>query len=455
MSLDKKGFAEVIDSAIIECKNISSYNKNLVLNENVSSDSVEYKYNKCIEKLTLSKVKRLYSILSVPAYLRIMSMPDKELREYKEDRINELGSNINRLMLALEVSRNDSEKAIVKKKIEVLVEEQSRLKEMTCEIVRKYVIDKLDLNTSNSDVSFDGKDETIVLQSIIKDKETLSKFLNMIDDYRKIEREIKGIRAEQIIIYNDLFNGNIKDDVSLDELFSEESLSKLQSRIAEKVNDINEAEIRIKQDFSNKTKNAFYKLNSISYKTSNKLPYEKGILDCFEHIVPSRTLELANLQNEEWVRLNKKVFKTSGVNSTLSVLCMEIDETKELIISYIKDWYKNAYYNNSLFSPVSSRASGKFEYSLGAKSCLDEFINLGVWPEEKEVNSLKLCLKLNKVEAEKCIIYAEQIKEKLTRLFNVSLDSKKKELEDLNERITSKFGNWKNDVILSIVNELK
>jgi len=164
MSLDKKGFAEVIDSAIIECKNISSYNKNLVLNENVSSDSVEYKYNKCIEKLTLSKVKRLYSILSVPAYLRIMSMPDKELREYKEDRINELGSNINRLMLALEVSRNDSEKAIVKKKIEVLVEEQSRLKEMTCEIVRKYVIDKLDLNTSNSDVSFDGKDETIVLQ---------------------------------------------------------------------------------------------------------------------------------------------------------------------------------------------------------------------------------------------------------------------------------------------------
>ena len=50
MSLDKKGFAEVIDSAINECKNISSVNKNLVLNENVSSDSVEYKYNKCIEK---------------------------------------------------------------------------------------------------------------------------------------------------------------------------------------------------------------------------------------------------------------------------------------------------------------------------------------------------------------------------------------------------------------------
>ena len=115
----------------------------------------------------------------------------------------------------------------------------------------------------------------------------------------------------------------------------------------------------------------------------------------------------------------------------------------------------NAYYNNSLFSPVSSRASGRFEYSLGAKNSLDEFINLGVWPEEKDINALKLCLKLNRVEAEKCIIYAEQIKERLTRLFNVSLDSKKKELEDLEERITAKFGNWKNDVILSIVNELK
>ena len=455
MTLDKKGFAEIINSAINEYKNINSYNKNLVLNENISSDSIEYKYNKCIEKLTISKIKRLYSILSIPAYSRIISMSDKELIEYKQDKVNELGSNINRLMLALEVSKNDSESVVVREKVEVLVEEQSRLKEMTCEMIRKYVIDKLKLNTSNESISFDGKDETIVLQNIIKNKETLSKFINMTDDYRKMEREIKGIRAEQIIIYNDLLNGNIKDDVSLEDLFSEESLSNLQTKIAEKVNEINEAEIRMKQDFNSKTKKAFYSLSSIDYKTSNNLPYEKGVLECFESIVPSRTIELANLQNEEWIRLNKKVFKTSEVNSTLSVLCMEIDETKELIKSYVKDWYKNAYYNNSLFGPVSSRANGKFEYSLGAKNCLDEFINYGVWPEEKNISSLKLCLKLNKMEAEKSIIYAEQIKEKLTRLFNVSLDIKKKELEDLEERITAKYGNWKNDVILSIVNEIK
>ena len=134
---------------------------------------------------------------------------------------------------------------------------------------------------------------------------------------------------------------------------------------------------------------------------------------------------------------------------------MEIDDTKNLIDSFIRDWYKNAYYNNSLFGPVSSRASGKFEYSLGAKNCIDDFINLGVWPEEKDINSLKLCLKLNRIEAEKSIIYAEQIKERLTRLFNVSLDNKKKELEDLDKKITLKFGNWKNDVILSIVNEVR
>ena len=457
MSLDKKGFADIIESAIKELKNINKNSKsdaeNIYLSKEETND-IQYKFNKYIEKLALSKVKRLYSILSRPAHSRIMYMSDEEIEEYRNDKVSELANSINRLMLAMEVAKNDNEKIIMKDKVETLIEEQTKLKEMTCETLKKYVIDKLNLNSSDFNVSFDGKEETEVLQNIIKDKDTLNKFLDMVGDYRKLEKEIKTTRAEQIIIYNDLLNRNVKGDISIDNLFSEESLNGLQATIAEKLKEISNIEINLKKDFGSKAKKAYYKIKSNNYKSSKDgklLPYDKGILEMFEEIIPSRTIELANLQNEEWLRLNKKVFKTSDVNSTLAVLCMEIDKTKELIDSFIREWYKNAYYNNSLFGPISSRASGKFEYSLGAKNYLDDFINFGVWPDDKVIDSLKLCLKLNRMEAEKSVIYAEQIKERLSRLYNVTLDNKKKALEDLDERITSEFGNWKNEVILSIV----
>ena len=455
--LDKKGFAKIIESAINECNNICEYNKSYVqktysIDENNQLDS---KYNKYMKKLTLSKIKRLYSILSAPAYYRIISMTNEEIDEYREEKISELTSSINRLMLAMEVSKNDIETLTIKDKIETLINEQNALKEMTHEVIRKYVIDNLSLNITDDNTSFDGKDETIVLENIIKDETTLSNFLNMVDEYKKLEKEIKGIRIEQVIIYNDLINNSLKSDISIDELFNEESLKSLQATIAEKIKEITDCEISIKKEFGSKIKKCYNKIKSDEYKTKNILPYENGVLEIFESIIPSKTLELAYLQNEEWTRLNKKVFKTLDVNNTLAILCMEIDDTKNLIDSFIREWYKNAYYNNSLFAPVSSRASGKFEYSLGAKSCLDNFINCGVWPEEKDIETLKLCLKLNRIEAEKSIIYTEQIKERLTRLFNTSLETKKKELEELEERITTKYGNWKNDIILSIINEMK
>lgn len=457
MSLDKKGFAEIVESAINECKKITAQNKTLVTNAYLSNNAndITYKHNKYMKRLALSKIKRLYSILGVPAYARIISISDSGVETYRNDKIAELTSLLNRLMLAMEVSIDEVEKITIKTKIDSLIEEQNNLKEMTIEQVRKYVIDKLDLETVNGDDSFDGEEETNVLQNIIKDQDSLAKFTGMVEEYRKLEKEIKEIRTEQIIIYNELINRNIKEDISIDELFDEVTLENLQSRIAEKIQEINEVESNLKKDFANKTKKTYYKVKSDEYKTLDVFPYEKGVLEMFENLIPSRTLELANLQNEEWIRLNKKVFKTTEVNNTLAILSMEIDDTKNLIDSFIRDWYKNAYYYNSLFGPVSSRASGRFEYSLGAKNCLEDFIALGVWPEEKDIDSLKLCLKLNRIEAEKSIIYAEQIKEKLKRLFNSSLDRKKNELQDLDERITAKFGNWKNEVILSIINEIK
>ena len=172
-------------------------------------------------------------------------------------------------------------------------------------------------------------------------------------------------------------------------------------------------------------------------------------------MIPMRTYELARLQNEEWNRLNKKIFRTFEINEKIAVLSVEIDKTKDLIDGYIREWYKNTYYNSSILGPISSRANGKFEFSLGAKYALDEFVNYGVWPTEKEIAILKTSVKLNKIESEKSIIYAEQIKERLSRLYNSSLDDKKEKLEELEKSMTDLVGNWKNPVILSIINDIK
>lgn len=450
MSLDKKGFAKLVESAIEELY-ITTYN-----NPVVNKDDRVYKYNKCMKKLIRSKMNRLYSILSLPAYTRIMSVSNKELEEYRSDKLSELEGSINRLMLAMEVSYNNSEKTDVKEKIEVLVEEQTRFREMNVESLRKYLIDKLNVDVDSDNESFDGKEETLVLENIIKDDNSISEFLSMQKEYRSLEREIKTIRAEQVIVYNDLLNNNIKGEISIDELFDENSLTDLQKTISQKITEISDLEINIKNHFGSKTKKMYSKLLSNEYKdNSNVLPYENGLLDVFEEMIPSSTIELARLQNEEWCRLNKKVFKTIEVSTTMAMLSDEIDDTKELINSYIREWYKNAYYNNSLFGPISSRASGKFEYSLGAKTCLCDFISSGIWPSDKDVDDLKLCLRLNRIEAEKSVIYAEQIKERLSRLFTNELNKKKEELSNLEDKINKKYGNWNNETILSIINEIK
>lgn len=462
MVMSKKGFADIIELSIREYENICLQSRNIV--EKIYSsekekieENVEYKYNKCMEKLAMSKMKRLYSILSQPARLRILSMSDEEVEEYRNDKNSEVTSEINRLMLNMEVAKTDMEKTLTKEKVEALIEEQSKLKEMSIDELKTYLITKLELDVSD-ETSFDGNEETEVLEKISKDKDTLSKFLDMMKEHRTLEREVKAIRNEQIIIYNDLIAKNVKSELSIDEIFNEESLTNLQSMIADCLKEIVDLEGEIKKDFSSKIKKAYYEIKSFDYKYSKEneiKPYSNEALEIFKKIIPTRTYELAKLQNDEWNRLNKKIFKTSEVNSKIAVLSMEIDETKALIDTYIREWYKDTYYNNSIFGPISSRANGKFEYSLGAKYALDELVNYGVWPSEKDISTLKLSIKLNKTESEKSIIHAEQIKERLTRLYNDSLDEKKKKIEELEKKMTDLVGNWKNPIILSIINDIK
>lgn len=462
MVMNKKGFADIIESSISEYKSLCE--ASMRVSEKIYSskeekleENIEYKYNKCMEKLAMSKMKRLYGILAKPARLRIASMSEEDVEEYRNDKYSEITSEINRLMLSMEVSRKDSEKASSKEKVELLIEEQKELKTMTIDELKTYLISKLELDMLD-ERAFDGNEETEVLEKISKDQLTLSKFVKMMEDHRKIEREVKAIRSEQIIIYNDLVSKNVKMELSIDEIFSEESLTTLQSTIAKCLETVADLESGIRKDFSSKTKKAYYEMKSHDYKYSKgnaTTPYNEEVIRLFEKMIPSRTCELARLQNEEWIRLNKKIFRTLEVNEKITALSIEIDKTKDLIDSYIREWYKNTYYNSSLLGPISSRTNGKFEYSLGAKYALDEFVNYGVWPSEKDIATLKLSIKLNKIESEKSIIYAEQIKERLSRLYNSSLEEKKIILEELENSMTDLVGNWKNPVILSIINDIK
>jgi len=463
MSLNKKGFAQLIEGAIIECKEIREKSKKIAEELYLSTEKInieennEYKYHRYMEKLVSSKLERLYISLSNSSQSRILSMTDEELEEYRNEKLMQISNEINRLMLSMEVAKLDMEKLVTKEKIEVLMEEQVKLKEKSKEELKEYVIVKFHLMIKEEDSTSDASSETMVLENITKDKETLDKFFAMLKEYRTLEREIKTTRGEQIIIYNDLLARNIKSEMSIDEMFSNESLTKLQSKMALVLEGVNDLENSLKKNFSAKNKNAYNNIKRMDYKYNKDgkiLPYDKNSLEIFKDMIPVRTYELANLQNEEWIMLSKKIFKTTDVNERIAGLCMEIDETKTILDSCIRNWYKETYCDSKAFGPVSSRASGKFEYSLGAKDSLFEFVNFGVWPEDKELTALKLALKLNKQESEKSIIYVEQIKERLTRLYNDSLENKKKELETLENKMTEFVGNWNNPIILSIINEI-
>ncbi len=463
MTMSKKGFADLIESSICEYENVESQSRKFAeklcssSTKEVIDGNVEYKYNSCMAKLSTSKMKRLYAILAKPAKDRILSMPNSEVEEYRNDKSLENTNEINRLMLNIEVAKTDAEKVSSKEKVELLIEEESKLKEMSVDQLKRYLITKLGLDMLD-EKSFDGKEETEVLEKISKDQDTLSKFIKMVQEHRALEREVRAMRSEQIIIYNDLIARNVKLELSIDEIFSEEALTNLQSTIAGCLGIVSDLESGIKRDFSSKTRKAYNEITSLDYKYikgSDVYPYNEESISVFERVIPTRTCELARLQNEEWNRLSKKIFKTSEVNEKIAMLSIEIDKTKSLIDEYIREWYKNTYYNSSILGPISSRSNGKFEYSLGAKYALDEFVNYGVWPSEREISTLRLSIKLNKVELEKSVIHAEQIKERLSRLYNSVLDEKKEKIEELEKTMTALVGNWKNPVILSIINDMK
>lgn len=473
MALSKQEFAELIEKAIEECKHIVSQSKKVTEKLYMENDSQqpieenpEYKYNKYMERLAVSKMTKLFAVLANPAYDRIMSMSHEEIEAYRVEKISEITIEVNRLVLDFGGTRTDMDRLLNKEKVELLLNEQRKLKDMDVSEFKKYMISKLSLGDAKEGeyvVSATGEEET-VLANISKNKETLSKFFNLIREYRTLEKEISTIKEEQAIIYKDLLPGNLTLDYlsdNVEELFSDEGLSKLQSALTEYLQNIVDANARLEIDFSEETKNAYLDIKSTNYKyidtnKGGKLPYDQNGLNILRAKMSAKQYELALIQNMEWQVLSKKLFKSFEIKTRIGQLSIEIDETKSEIDASVRDWYKTNYFDNPAFEPVSGRtASGMFFYSVGAKVCLSELVSYGIWPDKEEIESFGLALKVHKAETEKSIIRAEQIKEKFTRLYTGTLEEKKKKQENVEKQLTKLVGDWKNPVILSIIDGVK
>ena len=121
MAVNKKDFVEYITNAIEETKVINdNINNNITelekLNINLENNT-KYTHDKYIERVTKSKLERLYSILNSAIKERVMDSSDEEIESYRVMKLEEIGEEINRYMLLLD-SKDDDEKAIIKEKIE-------------------------------------------------------------------------------------------------------------------------------------------------------------------------------------------------------------------------------------------------------------------------------------------------------------------------------------------------
>ena len=266
-----------------------------------------------------------------------------------------------------------------------------------------------------------------------------------------------------VIIYKNVLPENLSLDYlseNIEDLFSDDALAKLQSVISDYLQSIVDIEGRLQVDFSEESKKAYLNIKSTNYKymdasSETKPPYDENDLNVLKDKIPARIYELALLQNKEWQSLAKKLFKSSEVRTRIGQLSLEIDETKSEIDTHVREWYRINYYENPMFESISSRNSGKLEYSLGAKEYLCDFMLYGVWPREEEIESLNICLRLNKNEAERSVIQAEQIKERFTRIYTGVLEDKKKKQNNVEKELTKLVGNWKNPIILSIIDGVK
>lgn len=468
--MTKKEFSEYIERAIEECKSIyketRSYTEKMyssAMRENMNKSAIglytlennpEYMYNKYMERLALSKLDRLYSLLKEMARKRIDSMSNEVIEEYRQEKQEEISEEINRKMLKYETLTDEMARLVVKDSIDELIIEQKRIKSCTIDEIKSSIMEKLGISKTILDIAPLASDEAEVLSNISRDKETLTRFFKLLEEYRSLQSDVKTIGIERVIIARDLIPSNMNFplyDINEEELFSDETFNKIQRQISSYIQSAVDEETNENMYFSKDAEESYYALKSTSYKYSTEAPHDVKALKYFKSILSDRLYELAQLQNQEWERLHNKVFKTNETTARIASLSSEIDETKDSINHCIINKYKEHYSNNDVYGSISTRINGKLEYALGRES-LEDFYNTGLWPTKEQVASLKKARELNKKEAEKCVLRVEVAKEKFSGLQERALNNKNEKIELVRKEMTDLVGNWENPTILNIIN---
>lgn len=468
--MTKKEFSEYIEKAIEECKDIYSKTKSYTemmyssaMKENMNKSVIglyslendpEYMYNKYMERLALSKLDRLYSLLKEAAKERVESMPDEDIEEYRKEKQVEISEEINRKMLKFEALTDEMARLVVKDTVDELIVEQKRIRSCSVDEIKTSLIEKMGISKAISNVEPLASDEAEVLANISRDKETLTRFFELFEEYRSLQSDVKTIGIERVIIARDLIPSNMNFslfDIKEEELFSDETFNEIQKQISRYIQNAVDEEANENLYFSKVAEESYYALKSTNYKYSNEAPYEEKALNHFKPIISDWLYELAQLQNQEWERLHNKVFKTNEISARLVSLSSEIDETKDSIIHHIIEKYKDHYSNNAIYGSISVRIDDKLEYALGRES-LEDFYNTGVWPTKEQIEDLKKAKELNKKEAEKFIVRVEAVKEKFSGLQERALKNKNEKIELVRKEMTDLVGNWENPTILSIIN---
>ena len=119
----------------------------------------------------------------------------------------------------------------------------------------------------------------------------------------------------------------------------------------------------VKNNLNKEMGRAFYNLISTGYHHMTTLdeivlPYDLNSLNMMKSKLSDSLIEQAKLQNEEWKRLNEKLFKTEDVNRRIYQLSIEIDLTKSEIDKMIREWYKKTFVDNDIYSVTSNRVNG-------------------------------------------------------------------------------------------------
>ncbi len=432
MAMKKEKFVNYMTNAIAEAKHV----------HDASGKNAGNAYNTYMQRLSQAKVEKLYATMHEVIDGRIHSATDEEIEKYKELRLNEISSEINKCMIIIE-NADLVMQGNIKNHIEKLIQEEKELRTKDNNTIKEEIANELIV------AKFDNKEKSdTIVDKVYKDRDTLNKFLDLIEDYKKTKSEIKMLQAERYIIAKDLIPENI-GYVSIDNLLSEDRLNNIENIIKEYITLASKEEEIESLMFGEKAKEVY--LATVQHSEGSiDLKWLENLRETIEKYSP-RTYEKAVLQLEELERLNSKTFKTEETNERIEKVKRDINNTKSKINKIIRLSYKEHYENNKVYNPISTRVNGKFIYELGYEN-LNDFFEYGVWPSKENLKSLKNTRRLNKRESEKAIIRIELVKSKYSSMYNEILCKKQAKIALIEDKLTNLLGDWKNEEVDRLIN---